>query len=711
MFGASLLSFMMLIAPSASVSVAAFEADRAMSSATRAGLPHSSKATDNADAAFNASKTPGALSPAVLPALNLTVNAPGDAADVTLDGDCDADINTDGSQCTLRAAIQEANNTPGDDTISFSLPPNSTITLTSELDPIVDGLAITGPASRVTVSGDNLYRVFTVTDGIVSISNLTIANGLSDVGGGIYNVSDLTISNSTFTGNQAVGLSAEGGAIDSEGGTLTIINSTISGNSSDGDGGGLLNCGSSTATLANVTITDNRADADSNAAGSGGGIGIQAGTVTLQNSIVAVNSSSGGAPDISGAVNLDGFNLIQSTSSATITETMNPGTNITGQDPLLDPLGNYGGPTQTHRLTTLSPAIDTGKNFATDNTDQRGRLRPVDLASPNASGGDGSDIGAFELQDETEQGGTPAFIVNTPDDHDDGVCSDADCSLREAIIAANSDSGLSTITFDIPGAGPHIIQLTAPLDDLETDMNIQGPTDETVEVRGEDLYSVFTIFDPGVTVSISDLTISNGGELEGGGIYNEGSLTIDNSTFTGNGAGFGGAIENVGSLTISNSRFTDNQAAFGGAIDNVGFLTVNDSTFTDNQAEDGGAISNIGFLNIDNSTFTGNSSVEAGGAIETEDGSLIIVNSTISGNSSDGDGGGLALCGCASATAVLTNVTITANHADAENDGSGLGGGINGVGEAPVLSYETRLSPAISVARTTTSLLTTLTAR
>jgi len=84
------------------------------------------------------------------------------------------------------------------------------------------------------------------------------------------------------------------------------------------------------------------------------------------------------------------------------------------------------------------------------------------------------------------------IIVDTTVDEDD--TNPANCSLREAIVAANNDaafggctagSGEDTITFDIPGAGPHIIQLTTWLDDLETDMNIQGPTDESVQVRGE----------------------------------------------------------------------------------------------------------------------------------------------------------------------------------------------------------------------------------
>src|SRR6266511_5565098 len=53
------------------------------------------------------------------------------------------------------------------------------------------------------------------------------------------------------------------------------------------------------------------------------------------------------------------------------------------------------------------------------------------------------------------------FTVNTADDHNDGVCNAADCTLREAINVVNAGSGSDTISFSIPGAGVHTINLTA----------------------------------------------------------------------------------------------------------------------------------------------------------------------------------------------------------------------------------------------------------
>ncbi len=238
--------------------------------------------------------------------------------------------------------------------------------------------------------------------------------GIGGAGGGIFNNGTLTVVTSTISSNQTgKGGNTTGGALNGEGGsgggifsngTLTITNSTISGNHTalpgtggtglhSSDGAGIKAIG--TLTISNSTITANVAPGDSQ----GGGLWIGAGTTTIKSSIIAGNTSFTDS-DLHGTVNSEGFNLIQSTSGATINETLNPGTNITGQDPQLNPLGENGGSTLTHSLQCTSPAIDKGKAFGLTN-DQRGGLRPLDFADtvfPNAVGGDGTDMGAFETQ-------------------------------------------------------------------------------------------------------------------------------------------------------------------------------------------------------------------------------------------------------------------------------------------------------------------------
>src|SRR6266516_743548 len=88
-------------------------------------------------------------------------------------------------------------------------------------------------------------------------------------------------------------------------------------------------------------------------------------------------------------------------------------------------------------VSQLSPAIDKGKRDAIPalalNTDQRGMLRPADFASiPNATGGDGSDIGAFEVQAPPP---SCSLVVTNTNDSGPG-------SLRAAIDCANSTPGL-----------------------------------------------------------------------------------------------------------------------------------------------------------------------------------------------------------------------------------------------------------------------------
>src|SRR5205085_3077689 len=299
---------------------------------------------------------------------------------------------------SLRQAIADA--CPGT-SITFS-GVTSPITLTTGEIVIDKGLTITGPNVPLTISGNNSSRIFHVQNGnSVSISNLTFTSGRASFGGAIFNQGDLTIRNCTFTWNNAVGNGAEGGAIDSEGGfeggSLTVVNSTISGNNSDGDGGGILNCGDSFGTLTNVTITNNHADADGESEGLGGGLAqVSSSGLTLNNTIIAGNIRNSASEVVSGSaaqrntmsstnddvfvrpddpmtVDFDGSTIDPSSSnnligvdtglSADISNGTNGnhiGTAASPIDPKLLPLGNNGGPTQTHLLLPYSPALNAG---------------------------------------------------------------------------------------------------------------------------------------------------------------------------------------------------------------------------------------------------------------------------------------------------------------------------------------------------------------
>ncbi len=178
----------------------------------------------------------------------------------------------------------------------------------------------------------------------------------------------------------------DGGGINNASGTVTVINSTLSGNSASGAGGGIFNFNSGTVTVTNSTLSGNSA--------SGGGGVFNSATVlpgqpNAVNKVTATTSlfanpaggnlvSEAGTAFVSG-----GHNLFTDAPAVTLDPT-----DLTNTDPLLGPLADNGGPTFTQALLPGSPAIDAGVAVPGVTTDQRGIRRPQ---------GSAPDIGAFEV--------------------------------------------------------------------------------------------------------------------------------------------------------------------------------------------------------------------------------------------------------------------------------------------------------------------------
>ncbi|MEO7841640.1 MAG: M4 family metallopeptidase [Anaerolineales bacterium] len=223
--------------------------------------------------------------------------------------------------------------------------------------------------------------------GTLTLNNTTVSGNSGASGGGICNDSGaLTLNNTTVSGNFA---SNSGGGISSGEGTLTLNNTTVSGNSASYYGGGISNHGNMT--LSNTTVTNNSSD-------SGGGITNFGNNGLLKNSILAGNISTGiyDRPNCEGNLVSNGYNLIVTNTDCNFTSTDGDqvGTTINPIRPRLTPLQNNGGPTLTHALMEGSPAINAGNPAAPGNggstcsvTDQRGVTRPV---------GGRCDIGAYE---------------------------------------------------------------------------------------------------------------------------------------------------------------------------------------------------------------------------------------------------------------------------------------------------------------------------
>ncbi len=331
---------------------------------------------------------------------------------------------------SIRYAVNQVNAGTGGATIDFSgAGASGTITLTNGTLTLSQNVTITGPgANLLTISGNNAVTVFAVSSGVTaSISGLTIANGSNTNnisnggGGGIINNGTLTVSNSTLSGNSTApsGNYAVGGGIANGTGTLTVSNSTFSGNAANGQngnwgyGGGIANNHGGTVIVSNSTFTGNSASSGNSSYGgaifngsggmvkvnnvtvsgntvytAGGGIVNNGTTLTITNSIVAGNTTTGNPGDDCDSCGTQSSNNLISTPSNII-------------NPMLGSLAYNGGPTETMLPLTGSPALGAGLS-STLPTDQRGDPRPTGT-------GVVSDLGSVEVTQGSAQAATPTF--------------------------------------------------------------------------------------------------------------------------------------------------------------------------------------------------------------------------------------------------------------------------------------------------------------
>ena len=369
----------------------------------------------------------------------------------TNDGTCDAD-------CSLREAVAAANAAAGNDNIYFALPLfASPQTITLSLGEIVFGAngstTVYGTgANRLTISGNNASRIFST--GAMVVANihhmrLTAGNGAGTLntgrGGAVYNVGGtMVISNVVLTGNSA----ANGGALNAAaavGGAdalTTLINCVLSNNSSTSSGAALQNFSTSTLHMINTTVNNNNSTgtgiagafqangmvtitnstfSGNTTSGTGAGVYFNGSSLIMtnttivgntsplgggglhrtattpianvRNTIIAGNTGAAATPDVSGTITSQGNNLIGNIGTS-LGWLMSDLQNV---NPLVSPVGFYGGRGMTHALLSGSPAINAGQNCVTDGscsaanpplalvTDQRGALRSGNV-----------DIGSFE---------------------------------------------------------------------------------------------------------------------------------------------------------------------------------------------------------------------------------------------------------------------------------------------------------------------------
>ena len=297
-------------------------------------------------------------------------------------------------------------------------------------------------------------------------------------------------------------------------------------------------------------------------------------------------------------------------------------------------------------------------------------------------------------------GGSPVpcdaeILVTKTADTNDGVCSGADCSLREAVIRANVCAGTQTIrvpagTYTLTREGfEEDAAATGDLD-LTDNVTIWGASPAVIDGNLTD-----RIFDvqPGVTASLSTLVIQHGRASQGGGIRNRGTLNVNETTIQNSNALFGEGLppdvdgggiysEGNGSLGVYLSEIRGNTAVRGGgiavALPAGGSQTVmiSYSEVSENSAEhDGGGVwlDDGASATIIRFGGTGNSAGENGGGIYNA-GDLEFTYAELEENTADLSGGGIY--NAAGGTAISRMVSLVANQAFS------AGGGIYNLGMA-----------------------------
>lgn len=509
-----------------------------------------------------------------------------------------------------------------------------------------DGSTLSVTASQFTgnQSGTGV-GIYNALNGKVVVSNSTFSgNTTSDLayGGGIRNSGGtVKVDQSTFSGNSA----QYGGGIYNDSGTLNVTNSTLSGNDGESGGGGIYN-DSGTVNVTNTTFTQNEAPG-----GNGGALYNLSGTMNVTNSTIWGNSAirtrfdSGGIYNDGTAVTLrntivanntnyqcydnqntlsaDSYNLDDDGSCGNATQKTVAAIG-------LGPLQDNGGPTQTLLPKLGSAAIDAGDdnvcaaivgqpNYGAGSKDQRGWLRPQLYHC---------DVGAVEFNAEFARG----YVVNAAADTNDGSCDlsgqgtgNQDCTLREAIKAANTDNAGDVITFNIPAsdsrcdaANDCIILLTQSLPPITTQLLIDGGASNG--------HITIVAFETSIlTVQSSTL------QLNGLYLVNTQGVNPPGTVYT---------VRNNATLNVTNSTFAADVYAgnSGYGIGNFGTATVTNSTFSVESGDGGnyGGISNNsgGTLNVINSTFSRLSSFSLylGGNTTTTVRNTILANMHPGGN-------------------------------------------------------------------------------
>ena len=594
--------------------------------------------------------------------------------------------------------------------------------LASEVDNFVNGIVVDHlvnlKCDGFTINANNLGRIFNVTSTAdkLNIYNANLINGNADIGGAIYNTGSVYAYNTNFINNTAATM---GGAVFNNG-TLTIqkcivdnndITKRTSSDSEDYGGAAIYNWYDSTLFIKNSTISNNLKNYK-NGDYVVGAVTSLGKTIISQNSYFVNNSGRwGGAITTSGSslpgkkVNelsisdstfsknggLYGAGIFIQGSKFSITScvfdsntasgkgNMTPNDNngaaieVTNTDKAIT--GTISKSTFTNNKAQYGGAIDicagtikiTNSKFINNSADVEGGAIDINALNGNPkvtiSGSKFINNSAprggaiLNIKDLTVKGST--FINNTPNTIFNWVGAGGNLNLNIRTFtdlqnAIGLVTGTLTLNQNVAMTAKEAADFTNGIT-INKDITIDGKG-HTIDAKN--LGRIFSIGE-GFTVTLTNATLINGKAVEGGAIYNDGSLTLSDVKLSDNAAdSYGGAVFNNGELVVSDSVFDSNDVLnrgsasvdYGGAaIYNWydGTLTVSGSNFTNNikNYKNGdrlvGAIATIGDATISDSYFVNNAG-RWGGAISAS-GYLIAgddVNTlTVSGSTFKENGG------------------------------------------------------------------------
>lgn len=626
------------------------------------------------------------------------------------DGVCDAGS----GNCTLRAAIEEANADSGATQINV---PAGTITLTSELNPSSDMFIAGAGSGSTTVDAAGTGRVFNIDGGAIEISGMTITGGTGDYGpgAGIYlNWAAVTLSNVVLEGNDAGSYEGGGVYVDSAG-SLWVVDSQIRANHSDQAGGGLSvyyggvylrdsTFGGSTSSDANSAgvpdaiegsggalyndygnvVAENVTFSHNTATYNGGAINTY-GTATFTGGSITANTVEGGPGDYAYAGGIYNSYVLTMTGT-TIANNVARGHNVAGgglytsdtaQLTDVDVTGNaafttdvgyeiYGGGVYGYGSLQISGGSVTNNTATLDaSADPTGFWAAFYGGGLYLEGSYSTSIDGLSVTGNSIAAGDYGSA------HGGGAYVNAASVIKSADVSGNTISGQYAY-----GGGLFVISGTANLDTVTIDGN-SATASTFADGAGMDAEYYTQLRNVTFDANAATVTGASGG-IEGGALFLYDRATLDRVQITGttvdatvtDGMIWGGGMFAHDALAMTNSNVLDTTASAGRWLYGAGAYLAGTSTPTDTIASTAIA-GNTG-------NVSAASGYALGGGVGMEEGALTSVNLTnvtLASNSLTAGGGGQAYIGgiFIGNDTRMTNATLAGNHADTSAGGLGVG--------------------------------------